>query len=560
MPQEFQHYQTSFGIVSDGIPEKDVFNQLQSLAFKWVIDKENKRRKQSGREDYGMQIPPKEFFLKGSARSKRSQFVSETGYFESGRAWVLEYGHVDRDIRGLSWTTRIGLHQFTGEKRVVVSVLVAYRVSTDLALADNLPVPMPTVPRFIRDVFMAFQSCKISCGGGEIDPGTLFQSLDTEEAVKKAADFIADPARRISVVLIVGKSMDAEAEARRLGFDLQGKSLVFIVPCDHQLLQPLACYRVGFRQCRILLPFARFGTRLSAHVSYSLDNPDRARTVRERAVRAQLAHCTVVEPGAVATLADLRNMIHGEKFFRLRKELEGKKAELAENGEWQEFANGAMQQYEAENRKNGELAAQIEDLQMRCLELEEEKEDLAKEKNAEIFNLRATHEAKGRQSAEEGIRLPVEFPDSMEGLKAWALTAGVFPHLGFNDGAWEPALTYEQFEDFGNLWRILWHLDNTLFRMKYVDKVANLEKAFEDKTGLRYSRSEGSKTRKDAKLAALRRFEFEGKVYEMWTHVGLGTKEPHLIRVYFDFDDDTRRIIIGFIGSHMDNATTKNLH
>ena len=539
--------------------ENDIFSDIQGLAFKWVAGKENKRRKQFGRKDFGMQIPPKAFFHKGSAASKVSQFTSETGYFESGNAWVLEYGHIDGGIRGLSWTTRIGLHKFTDEKRVVVAVLVTYKVSTDLALAENPPVPDPSVPRFIRDVFAAFPSCIISCGGGKIDPGALFQSLDTEDDVKNAAAFIENPERRISVVLSVGKSMDAEAEARKLGFDLQGKSLVFIVPCDHQLLQPLERYRVEFRQCRILLPFSRFGRQLSTHVSYSLDNPERALAARERAVRSQLAHCTVVEPGAVASLTDLRNMIRREKFLKLAKELEGKKAELAENGEWQAFADGAMQQYEAEERKNKELSARIDALELRCLELEEEKEELAKEKNDEIYKLQATHDAKGRKSRESGVKLPVEFPDSMENLKAWALS-GVFSRLGFSDKAWKPALEYENFTEFGNLWKILWHLDNTLFKLKYIDKVSDLEKEFEDKTGIRYARSEGTNTRKDPKLAALRRFEFEGKQYEMWTHVGLGTKEPHLIRVYFDFDDISRRIVIGFIGAHMDNATTKFLH
>ena len=558
MPQEFQHYQSSFCISSENMSENDMFSRLQFLARQWIVRKEDKRRKQTGRKDFGMKIP-KDFFRKGSAKSKRSQFSSEMGYFESSKAWVVEYGHFDETIRGLSWTTRIGLHQFTGEKKVVVSVLVTYRVSTDLALAEPPPLPIPTVPGFIRDVFADFPTSKILCGGGEIDPGALFQSLDTEKDVQKAVAFIENPARRISVVLIVGKSMDAEAEARKLGFDLQGKSLVFIVPCDHQLLQPLERYRVEFRQCRILLPFARFGRRLSTHVSYSLDNPERALAARERTIRSQLAHCTVVEPGAVASLADLRNMIRREKFLKLRKELEGKKAELAENGEWQAFADGAMQQYEAEERKNKELSARIDALELRCLELEEEKEELAKEKNAEIFNLQAIHDAKGRKSRESGVELPVEFPDSMENLKAWALS-GVFPRLGFSDGAWKPALEYDTFTDFNNLWKILWHLDNTLFKLKYIDKAANLEKAFEDKTGIRYSRTEGSNTRKDPKLAALRRFEFEGKQYEMWTHVGLNSKEPHLIRVYFDFDDTSRRIVIGFIGAHMDNATTKFLH
>ena len=115
MPQEFQHYQTSFSIASESISEKHLFNKLQSLAFRWVVGKENKRRNQFVGGEFGMQIPAKEFFRKGGGKSRASHFVSDTGYFESGRAWVLEYGHVDSGVKGLFWTTRIGLHQITVE-------------------------------------------------------------------------------------------------------------------------------------------------------------------------------------------------------------------------------------------------------------------------------------------------------------------------------------------------------------------------------------------------------------------------------------------------------------
>ncbi len=558
MSQEFQHYQTSFCVSAESVSEGDLYKKLQNMAFQWIKAKENARCRQSHRKDFGMRLPTS-FYSRGNAKSKASQFVSESCYSDSGHAWVVEYSHIDRTVRGLSWKTHIGLRQFPGQGKVAVSVLLNYRVSTELALAQNVKLPTPSVPGFVRRVFKEFSKLRILCGGFSMEARKTFQYIEAEEDAKHIADYIEDPSRLLSVVLISGKSADAEKEAERLGQALQGKALVFIVPYDPRLRKPFKPYRVEFRQCRILLPFGKFGSSLGTHIWYSLDNPEKATEVRERAVRSQLGYYTIVEPGSVSSLADIRSLIRNETFLKLKKDLEGKASELAANDKWKEFSDSVMQQYEAEAKKNEELSSQLETKELQILELQSEKEDIEKAKNAELFNLKASYESKGRKNLALDFKPPVEFPDSMEGLRKWA-ESGTFPHLRFSMSAWKPALQYENFSDLGNLWKILWHLDNTLFKMKFIDNVSNLEKAFEDKTGIRYSRSEGKNTTNDARLAALRRFNFEGKEYEMWTHIGLGTREPHMIRVYFAFDDDSRRIIIGHVGPHMDNATTKVIH
>lgn len=558
MSQEFQHYQTSFCVSSETISESDLCKKLQSMVFQWIARKENERCRKYNRRDFGMHIPPT-FYSKGAAKSKASQFCSESCYSESGNAWAVEYTHIDGEIRGLSWTTNIGLRQFAGQRKVAVSVLLNYRISTELACSQDVDLPTPSVPGFVRRVFKEFSRLRIRCGGYPMEAGKPFQHVEKEEDAEKIAAYIEDTSRLLSVVLIVGESADAEAEAKKMGRALQGKALVFIVPYDYRIRKPFKPYRVEFRQCRILLPFGKFGTRLGTHICYSLDNPEKAEEVRNRAVRSQLGYYTITEPGAVSSLADIRNLIRKENFLKLKKDLDGKVSELAANEKWKEFSDSIMQQYEAETKKNEDLSSQLEAKELRILELMEEKEELEKAKNAELFNLKTSYEAKGRKVQETSFKSPPELPETMESIKDWALS-GVFPHLAFSASAWKPALEYDSFSDLGNLWKILWHLDNTLYSMKFVNNVANIEKEFENKSGIRYSRSEGKTTANDAKLAALRRFQFEGKTYEMWTHVGLGTREPHLIRIYFAFDDDSRRIIIGYVGPHMDNATTKTIH
>jgi hypothetical protein len=38
-----------------------------------------------------------------------------------------------------------------------------------------------------------------------------------------------------------------------------------------------------------------------------------------------------------------------------------------------------------------------------------------------------------------------------------------------------------------------------------------------------------------------------------------GNQEPKLVRIYFAFDEETRKIVIGHIGRHIPNYTSKRI-
>lgn len=58
----------------------------------------------------------------------------------------------------------------------------------------------------------------------------------------------------------------------------------------------------------------------------------------------------------------------------------------------------------------------------------------------------------------------------------------------------------------------------------------------------------------------MRKFEFEGRPYEMWTHLKYGNRTGKQLRIHFAIDREKQRIIVGYIGEHMDNATTRTIH
>jgi hypothetical protein len=71
--------------------------------------------------------------------------------------------------------------------------------------------------------------------------------------------------------------------------------------------------------------------------------------------------------------------------------------------------------------------------------------------------------------------------------------------------------------------------------------------------------NEGKLTQKDKKLMRLRMLVHDGKEYDITPHLKHHNNEPKSVRIYFAFDEDAKKIIVGHIGRHIPNATTKTL-
>lgn len=66
-------------------------------------------------------------------------------------------------------------------------------------------------------------------------------------------------------------------------------------------------------------------------------------------------------------------------------------------------------------------------------------------------------------------------------------------------------------------------------------------------------------TKRDAELLKQREVTYKGKTYDVTPHLKFGTKPPKLLRLYFQFVEDEKKIIIGHFGDHLDNRTTKSM-
>ena len=100
------------------------------------------------------------------------------------------------------------------------------------------------------------------------------------------------------------------------------------------------------------------------------------------------------------------------------------------------------------------------------------------------------------------------------------------------------------------------HLSETLHPLKYEQQENDLEGKFNAATRYELGMSEGKMTKDNAKLMRLRKLRHNGKEYDITPHLKHGNYEPKLVRIYFAFDEASKKIIVGHIGKHIPNFTS----
>ena len=112
------------------------------------------------------------------------------------------------------------------------------------------------------------------------------------------------------------------------------------------------------------------------------------------------------------------------------------------------------------------------------------------------------------------------------------------------------------------LWDVLYQMVTKLYDL-YADKeVKSVENAFNSISSLHMARGEGMMTRKDSTLMRQYEDDYNGKIISIEPHIKTAeTKEssPRFLRVYFGFDEESKKIVIGSCGKHLNNYTTRKI-
>lgn len=455
--------------------------------------------------------------------------------------------------------TQIGVRTHEQRQSVIFRILLTYSISPEAVLEEDPPAPDPSIPRIVNQVLNIKGASFFF--GKETIPFVVPLAVSV---IKSSADmdrFIElyhNPKRTISLILFNGMSLDAKSEAKNLKDRLRAKALVFLADYSHEIKEKLE--EIGapieFNQCRVFLPFHFYITR-----PYSITNGKLAR--RERILKSQLVKTTTSEDGSVCGMSDLNALLSAvrqRKFRERLSELASSKTDEVsrikkELAEYKEEVDRLDQENKGMVESIKKQKEDIDTLQYKALEdIDEEKKKSKEEK----YNLEQKYQGQIRKMrATTSQPIPRELPKDLTTTK-WL---PCFQHLAVTPDAWdEDELKKSNLKMWETLWDMLWCLDQVMFKLKFKDAGKELEKAFNEETGYAYCHTEGKQTKQDKKFATMRSFSFDGKQYDLWKHIKYGNQEGKEIRIHFDFDEGTTRIIVGYIGPHMDNWSTQWRH
>lgn len=111
------------------------------------------------------------------------------------------------------------------------------------------------------------------------------------------------------------------------------------------------------------------------------------------------------------------------------------------------------------------------------------------------------------------------------------------------------------------LWDVFYQMVTTLYAL-YQQELPQVDREFERCSKLRMARGEGKMTHKNTKLRRQYVDTYHGKEIEIETHIKTSeVKEssPKFLRVYFCYDAESQKIIIGSCGKHLDNYSTQKV-
>lgn len=352
------HFQTSFSIGGfEGSPGP-VYVQAQDILRRWIAAKENARARRFNNKAYGL-VPDVRFGTRSEGKSWRSSYRTESGDIENGAAWALEYTHLDDEIDGLSWRNDATLHIVDDGRRIAVSLSIARQLSPELfQRAEATRMPAPATPQCARRLFSEIPGTRLLSGDVDVTPpaGRHLRLVTTPDEAARAAEDIRSPSRGLPFVLLVGASTDPSNFAEALAHDLVGKAVVCNVPNQPALLEPFRPFKAAFGQCRVLLPFRRFGARLRAHPLRSFATAAEAAALRPALGALLLADFRADEPGAVPDLPTLSALLGRARLARLRAELFRSDAAPADPARWESFARELL----LENARLGKHRAELE--------------------------------------------------------------------------------------------------------------------------------------------------------------------------------------------------------
>lgn len=133
--------------------------------------------------------------------------------------------------------------------------------------------------------------------------------------------------------------------------------------------------------------------------------------------------------------------------------------------------------------------------------------------------------------------------------------------LGFTERGKKTAVKCDINPDM--LWACLFQVAKVLVDL-YRNGTRDIETAFKESTGWELATSEGAETRKIADMMNLRKDSYEGREISVEPHLKFPKSSrktgAQYQRLYYAYDAETRKVVVGYVGDHLENYLSLSTH
>jgi hypothetical protein len=477
---------------------------------------------------------------------------------EESLCWAFEMIHPDREERSRRWSCEITLRKEDDGAVRFTTVVRNWMMAN--YIGEYPAPPSPSAPSYVRAII---DDAALTCSKG--DAQLRCQPIVVTNASAQAVyDALTSDARQVPFVLMAHHtpSEGVLVSPQRAANALIGNANVFVLS-SQPVVDEMNYYLGDDLSCepgsvRVYLP----------HIDKGAAADIRRHRYLSASFITQYGEGTILRfltnglsrNGATFRLSDL---ISFSDIFSERRKYALKRLATDSEGKSEE----TLMLWEENDRLSKELAG----WESTAVQYESENNELKKELSNLKYRVedaeRVRRQMRDRDSQQDGLlgmsTMPQALPDVLRTI------ASIFPQrLEVAENAYDTAKEYA--DTMGGMWTrpeglaIAWEMVFAVATRLY-ELIFELESnKLEDEFGHSFSSfelalNEGRQTNKDATLMALRQLRHDGQDLDMTPHVKYGNRPPKLLRLHYAVNRESRKLIIGHFGDHLDNWTTRKL-
>ena len=538
------HFKTAFDFISNS--DEDPMITIRGIIYQWA-----KNHKAVGK-DTKYQLYPT-WFMRGDSEQHNinKAFIRTASNYgkytkDSPEHWVMEFIHEDDSFPQRIWSVNVGIARID-EYKVRFSCIVKYAIRENyIGYIPELPVP--TVPKFIKNI--------LSSNNGKCYRDNIkiekYPTTITNDNIDIFLKELCDKSRHLPFIVIsLDKDYLQEFSPANIQNKIIGNANIFILEdiytCQFNKIIP---YNLRFRKNMVRIYFnIKDNDDGYRHRFYYLDRHEEPNSLIEEYIITALArNAHNFKP---KELSEIKQII----FLRDQYRIDFLKANIDKNN-YEELIG--LYSKELENIQN-RLSENEELLQL----YEEENQKLNDTVRSYTWKL-ADYKDKLNENSllrNQISRLSKKFFLPTDICSCLHLAQHLYAtRIIVHQNAIKSANNFE-LKSSKNIieecWNILSAIAFDLYKLKFEDCSTNLQEAFSNKTGISFSMTESSASKKDSYIAKLRTLEYKGKNISFYPH--FRSKQNSRFRIHIAFLDDEKKLLICHCGEHLDNAMTRHL-